>query len=92
MRIRWTGPVAQDLTHICDYIQEHDAPSTARRVALTIYESVGSLAQFPERSRPGRRLNTRELVFPHLPLLAVYRIREDVIEILRILHGTQNWP
>jgi plasmid stabilization system protein ParE len=92
MRIRWTEPAARDLTHICDYIEERDGPATARRVALTIYQGVGSLAQFPHRGRPGRKLNTRELVFPGLPFLAVYRRREDVIEINRILHGAQNWP
>jgi len=61
-------------------------------VALAIYRGVGSLAQFPHRGRPGRKLNTRQLVFPGLPLLAVYRIREDVVQINRILHGAQNWP
>ena len=92
MRIRWTEPAADDLTHICDYLQEHDSPATARRVALTIYQGVSSLLQFPRRGRPGRKPNTRELVFPGLPYLAVYRIREDVIEINRILHGAQKWP
>jgi len=92
MRIRWTEPAARDLIHICDYIHEHDAPAAARRVAHTIHQGVGSLLQFPRRGRPGRRPNTRELVFPDLSLLAVYRIREEVIEIVRILHGAQNWP
>jgi len=92
MRIRWTEPAARDLTDICDYIRENDAPAAARRVALTIYESVDLLVRFPHRGRPGRGLNTRELVFPDLPFLAIYRIREDVIEIVRILHGAQNWP
>lgn len=92
MRIRWTDPAARDLTHICDYIEGHDGPATARRVALIIYESVGCLTQFPRRGRPGRKLNTRELVFARLPLLAVYRIRGEIIEVIRILHGAQNWP
>ena len=61
-------------------------------MALSIHRSVDSLVQFPHRGRPGRRLNTRELVIPDLPLLAIYRVREDVIEIIRILHGAQNWP
>ena len=64
----------------------------ARRVAFAIYEGVGSLNRFPHRGRPGRKPNTRELVFAGLPFLAVYRVREDVIEINRILHGAQNWP
>ncbi len=43
MVIRWTEPAAHDLTGICDYIQEHDGPEVARKVALAIYESVGTL-------------------------------------------------
>jgi plasmid stabilization system protein ParE len=27
-----------------------------------------------------------------LPYIVVYRIKADVIEILRILHGAQKWP
>jgi toxin ParE1/3/4 len=92
MRIRWTEPASRDLTQISDYIEGHDGPSAARRVALTIYQGVDSLTHFPFRGRPGRRPKTRELVFPDLPFLAVYRIREDFIEIIRILHGAQNWP
>ncbi len=92
MRIRWTEPAAQDLTGICDYIQEHDAPGAARKVALAIYEGVGTLAQFPNRGRPGRKVGTRELMFPKLPFLVIYRVRQDVIEISRILHGAERYP
>jgi addiction module RelE/StbE family toxin len=92
MRIRWTDPAARDLTQICDYIHERDAPAAARRVALRIFEGVTSLELFPRRGRMGRMPNTRELVFPGLPYLVIYCIREDVIEIVRILHGAQKWP
>ena len=53
---------------------------------------AGTLKQFAHRGRPGRKPGTRELVFPGLPFLAAYRVREDVIEINRILHGAQKWP
>jgi plasmid stabilization system protein ParE len=92
MRIRWTQPAACDLTHICDYTKERDSQAAARRVALAIYEGISSLTQFPQRGRPGRKGNTRELVFSGLPFIVVYRVREDVIEINRILHGAQRWP
>jgi toxin ParE1/3/4 len=92
MRIRWTEPAARDLTAICDYIKEHDGPEAARKVALRIYEGVGTLSQFPRRGREGRKPGTRELVFPGLPFLTIYRVREDVIEINRILHGAQLYP
>jgi addiction module RelE/StbE family toxin len=92
MRIRWTQPAANDLIRICDYTEEHDGPGQARHLALRLYEGVDSLAQFPLRGRPGRLAGTRELVYSGLPFLAVYRVRDDVIEVLRILHGAQRWP
>lgn len=64
---------------------------TRERVALAVHQGVASLRKFPQRGRTGRKLETRELVFPDLPLLAVYRIRKDVIEIIRILHSAQDW-
>lgn len=92
MHLRWTQPAARDLTSICDYIQQHGSTAVARRVALSIHEGVLALSKFPERGRPGRKSGTRELVLPGLPYLAVYRIHGDAVEILRILHGAQNWP
>jgi plasmid stabilization system protein ParE len=46
MQIRWTQPAVRDFTNICDYIEEQDTATTARRVALTIYRRVTSLNSF----------------------------------------------
>jgi toxin ParE1/3/4 len=92
MRIRWTEPAARDLTGICDYIQKHGSSTTTRRIAISIYDRVGTLADFPESGRAGRKRDTRELIISGLPYVAIYRIREGTIEILRILHGAQDWP
>lgn len=92
MRIRWTDPAVRDLIQICDYIQEHGSANIACRVALLIYESIGTLSRFPESGRTGRKAETRELVFSGLPYLAIYRIQNQQVEILRILHGAQQWP
>lgn len=92
MRIRWTEPAANDLTAICDYISEHGNPGTARDAAFAIYELVGTLVQFPQRGRPGRKENTRECVVPGLPWIIIYQLRGDYVEVIRILHGAQSWP
>ncbi|HZR56637.1 MAG TPA: type II toxin-antitoxin system RelE/ParE family toxin [Terriglobales bacterium] len=92
MHIRWTQPAPRDLTQICDYIEKHTSGATVRRVALSIYERTGTLTKFAESGRPGRMPGTRELIFTGLPYLAVYRIAKDVVEILRVLHGAQEWP
>jgi plasmid stabilization system protein ParE len=92
MRIRWTTLAADDLTHICDYIEEHDGPNAARRVAIAIVDGRESLSRFPRRGRLGRKAGTRELVFTALPYLAIYRVQAEIVEINRILHGAQKWP
>ncbi len=92
MRIRWTEPATRDLTEIADYLEKHGSSAIARRIALSIYESVGGLAQFPWQGRTGRKAGTRELVLNGLPYVAVYRLQGDMLEILRILHGAQIWP
>jgi toxin ParE1/3/4 len=61
-------------------------------VAVRVYETVGTLLQFPHLGRSGRKQGTRELVLSGLPFLAIYRVGADVIEIARILHGAQKWP
>jgi addiction module RelE/StbE family toxin len=90
MRIRWTEPAASDLIQICDYIEEHNSKNTARRVALAIFNRVSALSEFPSRGREGRKVGTRELAITGLPYLAVYRLHDDTVELLRILHGAQE--
>ncbi|HVO99212.1 MAG TPA: type II toxin-antitoxin system RelE/ParE family toxin [Bryobacteraceae bacterium] len=92
MRVRWTAPAASDLTHICDYTERHFGPAQACRTALAIYNSADSLRKLPLKGRQGRRAGTRELSIPKSPFLVIYRIRERVIEVIRVLHGAQKWP
>ncbi len=92
MRIRWTDSALRDFTQICDYINQRSSGAIARRVALSIPAETDQLADFPEHGRTGRKPDTRELVFSNLPYIAIYRIREYAIEVLRILHGAQIWP
>lgn len=92
MLVRWTRPSVDDLTRICDYTEEHFGSAQARRAAIAIYDTVASLRTFPNRGRPGRKLNTREIDISKSPFVVIYRVREGVIEINRVLHGAQKWP
>lgn len=92
MRICWTQPAVDDLTVICDYLQEHESPALAQRVAQTVYGAAQSLSQFPKKGRPGREPDTRELVIQRYPYIVVYRVRADAVEIIRVLHTSQRWP
>jgi addiction module RelE/StbE family toxin len=91
MRIRWTPTAADDLEHIKDYLTEH-YPHLARSTVLELYEAIRSLKTFPQRGRPGRESGTHELVFSRLPYIAVYRIKEQTVEVLHIHHTAQSRP
>jgi toxin ParE1/3/4 len=54
--------------------------------------AVTRLEAFPESGRSGRQGRTRELVIPGSPYLAIYRIFGSDVQILRFLHGAQEWP
>lgn len=91
MRVRWTTDAADDLERISDYIAA-DRPETARRIALDIINRVDAVETFPQRGRPGRIEGTRELVLAPLPFVAVYELHQQEVQVLRILHGAQQWP
>ena len=50
------------------------------------------LLQHPQMGRPGRKKGTRELVISRTPFIVVYRAKGARIEIIRLLHGAQQWP
>jgi len=91
MKIRWSPEASVDFAGIVEYIRAQN-PSAAERVARSIYESVSSLETFAERGRLGKVAGTRELVLTPLPFVVVYRVKEDAVEVARVLHGSQHWP
>lgn len=92
MLVRWSKPAADDLTRICDYTDERFGPAQGRRVALAIYLAADSLKEMPHRGRMGREPGTRESSVLGFPFLVVYRVDPEVVQILRILHSSQQWP
>ena len=52
-------------------------------------EFLEQLATFPGLGRPGEVKGTRELVSS--PYIVVYRSTEEIVEILHIWHGAQDW-
>jgi len=91
MTLEWGDAAQDDRDYIFGYIAA-DNLRAAVRVDWLIEESVGQLSHFPEIPRIGRVPDTRELVINRTPYVAVYRIKADVVILLRLLHGAQRWP
>lgn len=92
MWIEWSAHAIADLQAISEYIERDRNLETANRVARTIYETIQSLRTMPHRGRYGRIENTRELVVQRLPYLVIYRVSENLVLILNIVHGARRWP
>ncbi len=83
MRLEWSVWAQADRNAIFDYIQA-DNPRAAAAVDKRISDRVNMLQRFPRSGRPGRVAGTRELVIIRTPYIAVYRIIDDTIRILRV--------
>jgi toxin ParE1/3/4 len=92
MRIEWSAHAVADLKEISEYIEQNRDLGTANRITRMIYDAVQSLRRLPYQGRYGRLENTRELIIPKLPWIAVYRVFEERIVVLNILHSAQKWP
>ncbi len=91
MRIRWLEAASRDLDRAAAYIARDD-PGAASRAVLRVVGAVGHLAANPGMGRVGRVEGTRELVVSDTPFIVPYRVKNGLVEILRVFHHAQKWP
>ena len=91
MQIRWQDDAINDLIQVRRFIAI-DNPSAAAKVASRIRDAVPGLADQPGMGRPGRVPGTRELVLVDVPYIIAYRVQENSMVILRVLHTSRKWP
>jgi toxin ParE1/3/4 len=85
-------PAANQLRSIFDYIAT-DNPAAASRTVRRIREVILRTATMPYAGRVGRVSGTREANVPGTPYLFAYGIIDkNMIHVLAIFHGVQDWP
>jgi len=89
-QVVWLRRATRSLSSILEQISE-GSPQATKGLGLAIQKHVALLREQPHMGRPGRVLGTRELVV-HKNYLVPYRIRDERIEILHVLHSRQQWP
>ncbi|MFT6917096.1 MAG: toxin ParE1/3/4 [Motiliproteus sp.] len=95
MQLKWTDLASIDLDKIEAHIGQENSPLVAIDVVIKIIDSAHLiLPDHPRAGRQGRLKNTRELAVDGIPFIVIYRehISTNCIEILRVLHDTQQWP
>jgi toxin ParE1/3/4 len=91
MRIRWLARAIRHVIEIRNYIAV-DNPVAAENVGRRLVDASRRLADAPGMGRAGRATGTRELVVAGTPYVIVYRVKENAIEIIAVLHGARKWP
>lgn len=91
MKIKWLRQALRNLEQAHAYIVK-DNPEAARQLILRIQSAAGQLAEFPFTGRVGRVESTRELVISNTSYLIIYRVKEESVEILRVLHSSRKYP
>ncbi len=84
MALKWTKTALRSVDEIAGFIAE-DNPSRATSFVLELKVAVSKLQVHPGIGRAGRVPGTRELIL-HKNYIAIYRVRGDDVEILRLHH------
>ena len=91
MKVVWSRRAIRHLVSLREFIAR-DSEQNAAFVAERILSSVDILRAHPEMGRPGRASGTRELVVPETPFIIPYRLKDNRLELIAVLHGRQKWP
>ena len=90
-RVKWLRKALQNLQQAYGYIAETDSDAAAK-VILKIQAGVNQLEEFPMLGYVGRVQETRELVIANTPYVVIYRVKGNMVQILRVLHHSQKYP
>ena len=91
MKLNWTRLAIADLHSAYEYVAAED-PTAASRMIDRIGEAASVLSRHPAAGRAGRVAGTCEFVVTGTPFILPYRVRNGVIEILAVIHGSRKWP
>lgn len=89
--IEWLPVANANRFQQLDYIAQ-DNPLAAISQDEQIERQIDMLIQHPHMGRQGRKKGTRELVISQTPFIAVYRVKGTRIEVIRLLHSSQQYP
>jgi addiction module RelE/StbE family toxin len=91
MEIVWRASALNDLEAIREFIAQDNRPAAAR-ILTAIRVAVDRLGRHPGLGRAGRVEGTRELIISNAPYIIAYRIVENQVRILAIVHTSRQWP
>lgn len=90
MRVIWSRLARTRRLEILRYISRYNNDA-ARKMDVLFRQSAKRLVSFPHSGVAGRIEGTRELTV-HPNYIVVYKVSQEVIEIITIAHAAQLFP
>ena len=91
MQIRYEATARADFRNIIAHGVDNHLPDPVAYVH-SLRERVMHLADITHPGRRARVANTREWVLSGTPYIVIFQITDDVVTVLRVLHGARDWP
>ncbi len=88
--IKWTDEAKRDLYALIAFIAEEN-PYAAESLLQQLQESILPVAEHTYMFRAGRVPGTREIV-AHPNYILIYKVLNDAILVLGVLHSRREYP
>lgn len=90
MPVRLSTAALRDLSEAVAFIATEN-PDAARRLRARLVEAADGLREFPAMAQTDGR-GRRIFSVPGTRFRLLYRVGEQTVVVLRILHGARQWP
>jgi addiction module RelE/StbE family toxin len=91
MQVKWLRRALRNLEQARNYVFQ-DNPTAAQELILKIQNAANQLQNYPFMGKNGRVEGTKELIISNSPYILIYRVKEESVEVLRILHTSKRYP
>lgn len=89
MKVEITPSAARDLEEIADRIAQGN-PKRALTYVREIQDKAARLVDFPHSGAPRPAWGADVRIAIHGNYLIVYRVRPEIVQILRVVHGARD--
>src|SRR3977135_10977 len=89
MRVVYTADALGDVRQVLSFVADQ-SPTHAPQVAARIDLAVKALGVFPRAARFDRETNTYERPMPGLPLLLIYTVSDELVEVIAVFHTARD--
>jgi toxin ParE1/3/4 len=90
LKIRFLPKAKADLAAAMHYISA-DNPAVAKRWVESVKVKCAKLSEAPRIGSPRFEIRDGMRMLPHGSYVILYRDTKNLVEIVRVMHGAQNW-